>query len=162
MCVLHISSSKDSFGEFLARTALPVYRSHRKGDIKRKRKGTRYDDYGFSCDVSTRDWTDVPGQIEDAIRFLRVHAAELHTLTSENQVDDIRLDFPIQSRLSEDVFFQFDYLPPELIRLCAQHGVGIEISHYAPAQDENCEPDTAPKGGPATQLGNSGATEGPP
>lgn len=30
------------------------------------------------------------------------------------------------------------------------------------ARDRNCEPDAAPNGGPATQLGNSNVTEGPP
>lgn len=161
MCVLHVSSSKESFARFLAETRLPVYQSHEKGDVKHKRKSTNHDDYGFSCDVSEREWRDVSGQVDDAIRFLCVYAAELRTLTSQHDIDDIRLDFPFESRLSEDVFAQFDYLPPELIRLCAEHGIGIEISHYAPGEDR-CEPGAAPNDVPAASVDNSSAPGGPP
>jgi hypothetical protein len=74
MCVLHVSSDKNSFAGFLAETKLPVYDSHEKGDVKNQRKGTIQDDYGFSCDVSEREWSDTSGQIEDAIRFLSVYS----------------------------------------------------------------------------------------
>jgi hypothetical protein len=151
MCVLHVSSSKASFARFLANTRLPVYRSYEKGDVKHKRKGTKYEDYGFSCDVSEREWRDASGQVEDAIGFLKVFTADLRTLTSQYRVDDIRLDFPFESRLSKGVFAQFDYLPPELIRLCAEHGIGIEVSHYASREDDLCEPDAAGNSRPAEQ-----------
>jgi hypothetical protein len=80
MCVLHVSSNRDSFANFLATTRLPVYQSHEKGEVKHERKGTTHDDYGFSCDVSERAWIDASGQIEDAIHFLEVHSAELRLL----------------------------------------------------------------------------------
>ncbi len=162
MCVLRVRSNRDSFTTFLATTRLPVYQSHEKGDVKHIRKGTTYDDYGFSCSVSEREWIDASGQIEDAVHFLEVHSAELRSLTSEYQIDDIRLDFPFESRLSEQVVGQFDYLSPRLVRACAEYGIGIEISHYAPLQRKNCEPNAAPNAGLVTQLGNSGVTDGPP
>jgi hypothetical protein len=162
MCVLHVSSNRDSFAKFLAATRLAVYHSHDKGDVKHARKSTIHDDYGFSCDVSKRAWIDASGQIEDAVRFLEVHSAELRSLTSQHQIDDIRLDFPFESRLSEQVVAQYDYLPSCLVRSCAEYGIGIEISHYAPGQSENCEPDAAPNDGPATPNTNSGSPEGPP
>ncbi len=129
MCVLRVSSNRDSFTAFLATTRLPVDQSHVKGDVKSKRKGTTYGDFGFSCLVSEREWIDASGQIEDAVHFLQVHSAELRTLTSEYQIDDIRLDFPFESRLSEQVLAQFDSLSPRLVRMCAEYGMGIEISH---------------------------------
>ncbi len=143
MCVLHVSSNRDSFASFLATARLPVYQSHEKGEVKHKRKGTTHDDYGFSCGVSERAWIDASGQIEDAVRFLEVHSAELQSLVSQYQIDDIRLDFPFESRLSEQVFAQFDYLSPRLVRACAEYGIGIEISHYAPGQSKSCEPQGA-------------------
>jgi hypothetical protein len=146
----------------LATTRLPVYQSHAKGDVQHIRKETLHEDYGFSCDVSTREWDDPSGQIEDAIRFLRVHSAELNSLASQHEIDDIRLDFPIESRLSEDVFGQFDYFPPDLLRLCAQHGIGIEISHYLPGHKVYCEPGAAPNGGPAASVENPDDPGGPP
>lgn len=152
MCVLHVSSSKESFARFLANTRLPVYQSHEMGDVKHNRKGTTHEDYGFSCDVSQREWRDASGQVEDAIAFLKLYAAELRNLTSQFRVDDIRLDFPFESRLSEGVVAQFDYLPPELIRLCAEHGIGIEVSHYTPGESDLCEPGAAGNSRPAEQL----------
>ncbi len=159
MCVLHVSSSRDSFGRFLAATRLPVYQCHEKGDVKNARKSTIYDDYGFSCNVSERAWSDASGQIEDAVRFLEVHSAELRALTSQHQIDDIRLDFPLESRLSEEVVAQYDYLPVCLVRSCAEYGIGIEISHYA--LGENREPDAPPNGGPTEHFGDSGDSGGP-
>lgn len=159
MCVLHIHSNRDSFAGFLATTGLPVYQSHEKGDVKLKLKGTTHDDYGFSCEVSQRAWTDTFGQIEDAVRFLETHSAELRSLTSRYQVDDIRLDFPFESRLSKQVFAQFDYLSPRLVRACAEYGIGIEISHYAPRKIIASGPDAGTNGRCATQIGNSNLTE---
>ena len=42
-------------------------------------------------------------------------------------VEDMRLDFGIERR---DVAVQCDYLPPDLIRVAALLGLGIELSQY--------------------------------
>lgn len=141
MCVLHVRSLNDSFSEFLKHTSLPVYRSYEKGQTASLRKGTVYDNFGFSCEVSKCEWSDFPGQVEEAIRFLKAHSEQLRSLTLNHKIDDIRLDFPIANRLSESVFCQCDFLPPELVSLCAQNCIGIELSHYDMGRgEENCEP----------------------
>jgi hypothetical protein len=138
MCVLHITSKSISFADFLKKTTLPVYRSHEKGDVRRHLKLSLYDDFGFSCDVSDREWTDLTGQIEDAYNFLLEHENELRTLISTYVLDDIRLDFPYECRLGEWVAVQCDYLPPEFLRLVGDLGIGIELSHYPVLKDDDC------------------------
>jgi len=128
MCVLHVRSKLASFAKYLKMSRLPSYQSHEKGEISRY--GKPYSDYGFSCIVSEKEWTDFEGQIEDAIRFLREHEDELRNLLGKYELDDIRLDFPFSSHLDEDCIAQFDYLPPELLKLAGNIGIGIELSHY--------------------------------
>jgi hypothetical protein len=72
-------------------------------------------------------------QVEDAIEFLCKYEKELLNLVAEYKVDDIRLDFPLDSRLREGddgIVAQFEYLPPELLKLAENIGIGIELSYY--------------------------------
>ncbi|WP_210420384.1 hypothetical protein [Aquisphaera giovannonii] len=97
--------------------------------------------------VSDRRWDDLPGQIEDAIEFLQRHRNDLERLRAAPGVVDIRLDFPYELRIDEDnVWAQFDYLPPKLLALAGALGIGIEMSLYPRGRDAN---DAA--GGPATR-----------
>ncbi|MDZ7619716.1 MAG: hypothetical protein U1E05_22175 [Patescibacteria group bacterium] len=135
MCVLHVTSDTRSFAGFLRETAFPSYASHEKGDARTSGERQPYDDFGFSSDVSKRDWTDLAGQIEDAHAFLREHEAVLRSLTATHAISDIRLDFPYSCRLGEGVFAQCDYLAPEFLRLAGELGVGLELSHYPPMEE---------------------------
>jgi hypothetical protein len=140
MCVLHVKSESVSLAEFLRETMLPVYQSHEKGDIRARGKREPYGDYGFSCNVSEREWTDLAGQIEDAHQFLRQYENELRTLISSHAIDDIRMDFPYSCRLDERISMQCDYFPPEFLYLAGNLGIGIELSHYPPTEDTDSEP----------------------
>jgi len=133
MCVLHVSSNSSSFRAFLGQTTLPVYQSHEKGDICSRGKRTAYEDYGFSCTVSAREWRDLAGQIEDAMRFLNTHGEQLGLLRQTHSIDDMRFDFPYECRLGPSVVTQCDYLPPDLLSLASQHSIGIELSMYHPS-----------------------------
>src|SRR4051812_37467323 len=100
MCVLHVTSRQGDLGPFLARTTLPVYQSHRPGEMpKAGKRREPYADYGFSCTVSGRDFDDLKGQTEDALAFLSRHHSELERLARQHPVDDFRLDFPYWCRL---------------------------------------------------------------
>ena len=136
MCVFRVMSRIASFDSFLLGTTLPVYNSHRKGEHRKyARKEVLLENYGFSCAVSEKDLYDLKGQIADAIDFIKRHRSELKNLVANHQVDDIRLDFPIASRLNADVLGQHDYLPPELIREAGELGIGIGLSTYACSED---------------------------
>lgn len=137
MCVLHVSSKTDSFGDFLKEASLPFYRSWEKGEACALGKRAPHDDYGFSCAVSEKAWTDLAGQIEDAHAFLREHSDSLERLLTGHVLSDIRLDFPYSCRLDEETFMQCDYLPPEFLKLAGELGIGIELSHYHPSEEDN-------------------------
>lgn len=143
MCVFHVVSKTSSFKKFLSdNPELPVYQSHEKGDtpqIGHKEKG--YEDYGFSCDVSDREWHDVEGQVVDMISFLEVYGSYLETLKKTHHIDDWRFDLPYECRLDETYFTQCDYLPPKLMLLAGSLGIGIELSLYWPSSEEGDDED---------------------
>ena len=145
MCVLHVRSKTKSFAEFLRKTGFPSYRSHEKGEVSTIRKRRLYDDFGFSSDLSKKDWGDLAGQIEDAHAFLREHEKELRSLRATHELTDVWLDFPYYCRLDDKIAVQCDYFPPEFLRLAGDLGIGIELSHYPPhEEDENSEQGAAP------------------
>ncbi len=137
MCVLHVSSKTMSFGDFIEGSSLPIYRSHEKGDPGIIPRRPAFADYGFSCKVSKKKFSDFKGQVKDAISFLNTNLHELTTLVEQYEIDNIRLDFPIENRMVKmDLASQCDYLPPELIKLAGNIGLGIEMSQYWPANEE--------------------------
>lgn len=131
MCVLKASSSTRSFKKFAEATPIPVYSSMEKGQIKNQDSATAWSEYRISFDVSDRDWDDFPGQVEDALRFLNQWESELQRFISDFEPDEILLDFPLYSRLGEEIANQNDYLPSDLIKVAGRIGVGIGMSIYA-------------------------------
>ena len=126
-----------SFREFVEKSDVPIYDSHEKGDPCKFKKRPPKNDYGFQCSVSDKDFDDFDGQVSDAIAFLRNHFNEMKELVSEYDIDDFRLDFPIECRLiKNNLFSQCDFLPPELIKLSGEIGLGIEMSQYYPSEEE--------------------------
>ncbi len=130
MCVLKIFSESTSFKPYSTTTTLPVYSAHDANEIRRKSTGETFGVYRISFDVSAEDWDNFPGQVHDAIGFLTRHASAVRSLIDAHPVSEAFLDFPLWSRLEGDVVSQFDRLSAELIALCAQAGIGIEMSVY--------------------------------
>ena len=85
----------------------------------------------MNVSVSTREFSDLSGQIEDAIQFLSENSQELRRLRDFSGVEEIQLDFPIEDR---DVVFQRDTFPNKLLVLMGDLGVGLAVSRY-PAPD---------------------------
>jgi hypothetical protein len=77
----------------------------------------------------------VPG----AITFLRTNETEMVRLATYPGVDDVVLDFGIARY--DDMAAQFSRLPPDLVKLAARHGFGLEISHYATAREGAARPE---------------------
>ncbi len=133
MCVLRVESKTTSFTEFLKKTDLAVYRSHSKGDRMNFGKRLPYEDYGFSCKVSKKDWDDFEGQTDDALAYLKKHYNDLSTLIQTHSVDDIRFDIPYWGPRPWNgvtLMVSSRYLPPELLKLAGELGIGIELSLY--------------------------------
>ena len=137
MCMFHVTSKTDSFNEFVKATSLPVYWSYENGDKSSAGRRPPSDHYALACSASDKEWRDLPGQVSDAIEFLKRNFNEIERLCKLHRIDDIRFDFPVESRLvKEGLFSQCDFLPLELIGLAAHFNMGIEISQYWPSEDD--------------------------
>ena len=131
MCVLKIYSKSKSFKGIAALTRLPVYSIHDKGEVRRKRTGELHDSNRVSLDVSDAEWDEFPVQTKDAIKFLKENREALTELLQSAGDIDAFLDFPLWSRLSDEIVNQNDQLPRELIALAGELGLGIGMSIYA-------------------------------
>jgi hypothetical protein len=83
--------------------------------------------------VSRKEWTDLPGQIEDALWFLEHFRDELRAIVATAGVECVELDFPFSVRASEQSpLAQSVFLPPNLLALAGELSVAIEVSVYPP------------------------------
>ena len=132
MCVLRVTGSNFDVEEFLRTSGLHPYMAYKAGDPRApfRSDGSVYSTSGFRVEVSHAAWSNLPGQVSDACAFLERHAGELRALAALATVEDMRLDFPIELRIGQNVVAQFDYLPPELIKAAGALGMGIELSTY--------------------------------
>jgi len=139
MCVLRVEGKQFDPRMFLERSRLPAYESWLEGGprlIGAKRWGATHDSSGFKVDVSRKEWTDLPGQIEDALRFLEHFRDELRAIVATPGVECVWLDFPFAVRATEHApFLQSVFLPPNLLALAGELGVGIEVSVYPPISE---------------------------
>jgi hypothetical protein len=127
MCFLKVFSETDSFKSVEKTTNMPVYSTYDKGE-KRHGKNKVILDYRISFDVSKKDWDNLEGQIEDAIHFLTTYYNELEELFKTHNISTAFLDFPIYSRLNDNIVNQNDHLPKELIALAGKLSLGIEMA----------------------------------
>ena len=143
MCVLHVIGDAFDPLPVLARRSLKPYQVFRKGDKQfpdNPRSDKIHSNGGFSCGISDIE-NDLSGQIKDAIAFLKTHYGDLQQLAKVEAVESKYLDFgnfcridihkPIQE---QKCFAQYDRLPVELLKLCGDLGIAIELSLY-PAND---------------------------
>lgn len=139
MCVLHVSSLTDSFDGFLEKHPdLPVYQQHNKNEsIGTNDEASNHIDYGFSCVVSDRDWSDYEGQLTDITSFLQVYKPLLMVLQQSHQIDDIRFDIPLESPLNDSIHFHSFYLPNSLISLLNETNIHVEYTIYWPNDDKD-------------------------
>jgi hypothetical protein len=130
MCVLRVSGKNFDPAKYLASSTIKPYSVFRVGE-QAEAKGRIHKVSGFKVDVSGRSWNTLTGQVADAIAFLQRHGHTLAKLRSIQEVEDVRLDFPLNLRINDEtVFVQFDYFPPELVSLAGALGCGLEVSIY--------------------------------
>ena len=139
MCVLRVDGKQFDPRMLLERSRLPAYDSWREGEprlLGAKLWRATHDSSGFKVDVSRKESTDLPGQIEDALRFLEQFKDELRAVVATAGVERVELDFPFAVRATEQPpFLQSVFLPPNLLALAGELGVGIEISVYPPISE---------------------------
>ena len=77
--------------------------------------------------VSTREFSDLRSQIQDAIKFLLENDQELKRLRDFPGLERMEMDFPVEDR---DVVFQSDGFPPNLLSLLGGLAIGLVISRH--------------------------------
>lgn len=85
---------------------------------------------GMNVSVSTREFSDLKGQIEDAVRFLSDYEEEIRRLRDFSGLERMDLDFPVEDR---DTVLQSDAFPPRLLSLMGDLRIALVVSRY-PAQ----------------------------
>jgi len=131
MCVLKLFSAEKSFRAFASKCSMPVYSVKEAGETRRKSTGEVREEHRISFDVSDREWDEFPAQAKEAEAFLEKYRSELTELFSTHPISSAYLDFPIWSRLSEEIVNQNDHLPAGLVATCGSLGLGIEMSQYS-------------------------------
>ena len=133
MCVLRVTGEKLEAEKYLALSGLSAVKVFRAGEprFKSRPEGKRHERSGFTVDVSRDSWANLSGQVADAIAFLEEHEQALTLLRSVPEVEDMRLDFPVDLRIDrQNVMTQFEFFPPELVSRAGALGLGLEISIY--------------------------------
>jgi hypothetical protein len=86
----------------------------------------------MNISVSIREFSDLRGQIDDAIRFLSNNDQELQRLRDFPGLEEMELDFPVEER---DVAVQSDAFPAQMLSLLSGLRIGLVVSRY-PASDD--------------------------
>jgi hypothetical protein len=126
MCVLKLFSDTHSFKELA--TEAEIYSVYDKGEHYTKSKVS--EEYRVSFDVSDHEWDKFHLQVKDAISFLEKNESMLKELLVSHNVNYSVLDFPLYSRLNNNIAAQFDNFPARLIKVAGSIGLSIEISYY--------------------------------
>ena len=135
MCVLRVSGVNFDPRGFLRNSTIKACSGYLRGEPRRLARpdGPKCTTSGFTASVSDADWSDLLAQSADAVAFIEKHEAELLKLRGLPEVDDMRLDFPIERR---DVFVQCDFFPSSLVMAAGRVGLGLELSVYPCGDDE--------------------------
>jgi hypothetical protein len=134
-CVLRASGTRFDVDSFLRDSCLDALTVVHRGEVQFPKLATLQritECSGMNISVSTREFSDLNGQIADAVEFLSRNDQELRRLRDFPGVEGIDLDFPVEAR---DVVFQSDAFPPHLLSLLGDLRIGLVISRY-PAHSE--------------------------
>jgi hypothetical protein len=131
--VLHVVGEAFDPRPTLDGMSLHPYSEFRKGEKcfpDNPQSERRHQVGGLKCDVSSADGV-LAEEVIDAIAFLERHYDDLARLGGVPEVESMYIDFGHNLRIDgEAVVVQCDRLPPELLRLAGELGIGIELSLY--------------------------------
>lgn len=135
-CILRVFGSSLNVEALLAQTALEPDRVWKKGEprFKTKPDGETLNNSNASFLASEADMSEFDIQTREASFFLEKNHSEIRKMVVFPGVEEVVLDFGVELR---DYAIHSDYLPPKLIQVAAQAGIGLELSHYYPCSKEN-------------------------
>lgn len=139
MCVLRVRGPQFHPVAYLAGSRLKPIGVYVPGDPIFDKRVERYGhaDRGFHVGVSSRPWSDLKGQVEDATAFLIEHREELAGLSKNEAVGTVHLDFPTEADPeNRHVTIWGGGFPASFLRAAADAGVDVNITLYFPAGGE--------------------------
>ena len=139
-CVFRVEGDRLDIDALLEKITLEPYRLWRKGEPRywKYPDGKKYECSGACFSASEAEMSEFNVQVEDAIAVLKTHQRDIEVIVSFPGVEDPELDFGIE--LKRD-FLNCDYLPAELLRLAGSLNIAIELSHYAPTDEDDSKKD---------------------
>jgi hypothetical protein len=136
-CILRVYGCDFDAKSFVASNSLTVDSYWVKGE-KRFPGSTAVqtirESSGVRVVASVAEFTELPKQIEDTIRFLRSHHGAIGKLTADPGVDGAVLDFSVNVYPPGWASFTF---PPELLSLAGSIGVALCLSVYPTERDND-------------------------
>ncbi len=128
-CVLRASGANFDVDEFLKISSLDALTAFRPGAVQFPTSSvTRRTDYsGMNVSVSTREFSDLNGLVDDAVGFLQENDRELRRLRDFPGLERMDLEFPVEDR---DLVFQRDAFPHQLLSLLGELRIGLIVSRY--------------------------------
>jgi hypothetical protein len=128
-CVLRASGTNFDVDEFLKTSSLDALTAFHRGAVQFPTSSVTFkSEYsGMNVSVSTREVSDLRGQVKDAIEFLSNNDRELRRLRDFPGLQRMDLDFPIEDR---DVMYQRDAFPHKLLSLLGELRIGLIVSRY--------------------------------
>ena len=155
-CVLRAQGQSFKVHQFLEKSPLQPDTVYEKGDpiASGKKNGSQRPSSGFTVAVSQADFSDLEGQIGDAILFLDEYEEELRRLGSFKGVEAVFLDFGVQwrgasfhtdspgvdERGSQTGFrqtpVQTDVFPSDLLWRAGALDVWLAVTHYFIADEK--------------------------
>jgi hypothetical protein len=128
-CVLRASGANFDVDEFLKISSLDALTAFHRGAVQFPTSSvTRRSDYsGMKVSVSAREFTDLNGQVDDAVGFLKENDHELRRLRDFPGLERMDLEFPVEDR---DLVFQSDAFPYQLLSLLGDLRIGLIVSRH--------------------------------
>jgi hypothetical protein len=87
---------------------------------------------GIGALVSEADFDRVDLQVKDAVKYLKKNEGILKKL-GDLRFKEMKIDFGIEKR---NVWAQFEFFPPTLLKLAGNLNIGLEISLYQADEPE--------------------------
>lgn len=129
-CGLSIVGTDLDIDTFVSKTKMSGFSKSYKGDPI-NRVNPRKLKYSFvSIITSEEGFDDIKSQINDTISFLNKYQENLRPIADTPQIEYATINFGVHSVIDEEHLTQSFYFPIELIKICAELNIGIELSIY--------------------------------
>jgi len=129
-CILRIGGKDLDIDNFAGKVDIFWYKEAYKGTSRNLAGTKKYDNSSLSVTTSDAGFNEICRQIDDTVRFLNHYKNKLLAIKDTPEVEFATINFGVDSNIDEEHLTQSFNLPVELIAICGQLGIAIEISIY--------------------------------